>query len=505
MSLPYQTFVLSAPGKGGVNEKLAPHLIRDDQSVAPNDSILAEKNVHTDLNGAIVVRKGYEVYANLSTYFDDVAGIAQYKQFDGDEFEIACGVKSGTPKIVNFSSPSVPVDITNAMTFTEDKRFDFCQVADKLILTTEASDAPMVYVGGATVSLLGGTPPSGKYCEEFYNYAILANTFANQERVYWSGLFDPETWPATNFKRMEGAVTGIARKENSLIIFTRSSITVCQYTGDSLFPFSFDRLDTNIGCISNLSIQNIEGVLYWLSADGHIYKMEGLQPEIVTEIIPKTVSILIHSSLTKAVGINHRELRQYWCAVTKDATNNDFVIVIDYLNNEVRFFDNMEINYAANISDSSGKIKTYFGDRTGRVYLTNQGNIDYLQGTATDINAWRYTKQFNMGDPAHPKRFSMIGATINSSGDYVSTIQGFIDYGRTTTGQVEFSHNSGDSTWGTGIWGTFVWGRKDYLDRNEDISGTGKYIQFKISHTGRDEPVSYNELYCQYQTYARNC
>lgn len=511
MALPVQTFTLSAPGKGGVNEKFAPHLINDDQSAPPNASTLALKNVNTDETGDVMSRKGYTVYANLSTYLDDVAGFTQYRQFDNDEFEIAAGVKSGTPKIVNFSSPGALVDITNGMTFTEDKRFDFCTVADTLILTTEASDAPMKYTGGAGVSLLGGSPPSGKYCEEFFNYAILANTLANPERVYWSNVFAPETWTATDFKRLEAPCTGLIKKDSNLIIFTRNSITVAQYTGDSLLPFTFDRLETNIGCISNASIQNIEGVIYWLASDGHIYRMSGLQPERVTEAIPKTIATLIQGSLTKAVGINHKELRQYWCAVTKDDTNNDFVIVVDYLNNEIFFYDGMQINSAANISDSSGATRTFFGDRTGRIYLTNEGYVDYPAGSATDITWWRYSKQFSMNSSSNPKRFSRIGATINARGNYISTIQGFVDYGATTTDAVEFNH-SGDGEWGTGIYGLGFgsgndqpYGAKDSNLVFTDISGTGKYIQFKWSGVGQDEPVVYKEIFCKHQTYPRAC
>jgi len=48
MALPVQTFTLSAPGKGGVNEKFVPHLIKNDQSAPPNASTLALKNVNTD-------------------------------------------------------------------------------------------------------------------------------------------------------------------------------------------------------------------------------------------------------------------------------------------------------------------------------------------------------------------------------------------------------------------------------------------------------------------------
>lgn len=502
MGLALQQFILKAPGKGGVNEKVDPTSVRDDQSVPPDANTLALKNCHTDRLGRIVKRKGYTVYSDLDSYFDDVAGIYQYRQFDNDEFEIAAGSKSGTVKIINFSNPGTPVDITGALTFTADKSFDFATVADILIMTTEGSDAPIKYTGGATAVALGGSPPSGKYCEEFFNYAFLANTSANPERVYWSGVFSPESWTATDFKRMEAPVTGIIRKDSYLLIFTRSSITVTQYTGDSLNPFNFDRLDTNIGCISNRSLVNIEGVVYWMAADGHIYRMSGLSPERVTEAIPLTISNLVHGTLTKAVGIDHKQLRQYWCAVTKEDTQNDFVIVIDYLNNEVFFYDNIHINSAANIADSSGQIQTFFGDREGQIYITNNGNIDYIGGVASDIDFYRYTKPFDMGNLSLDKRLRKIGVSTNAQGDYLSNIDISTNYGEESE-IVDVTHNSGDYLWNGTTWNGAVWGKKDRIFQFDDLCSTGKTFQLKFSNSGQDEPVELSDLVVTFQTYQR--
>lgn len=502
MSLGLQSFILKSPGKGGVNEKVDAESVRDDQSTPPDASTLALKNCHTDMLGRIVKRKGYTTYCNLTSVFDVVSGIVQYKKFDNSEFEIAVGYDGATPRIYDISSPSSPSSIIGAVTFTVDKAIDFCTVADTLVITTEASDAPIKYTGGASCSALGGSPPSGKYCEEFFNYLFLANTLSNPERVYWSGVFAPESHTATDFKRMEAPVTGIVRQDNKLIIFTKYSMTVAQYTGDSLNPFTFDRLDTNIGCLSNQSIQNIEGTIYWMAADGHIYRMEGLQPERVTEAIPTTISNLVHGSLTKAVGIDHKELRQYWCAVSKDSTQNDFVIVIDYLNNEVFFNDGIAINCAANMSDSSGQLRTYFGDRNGYVYLTNNGNTDYPANVATDISYWRYTKPFDMGAPNLDKRFTKIGIANNAQGAYYSSIDAIVDFGRSTE-QLEYSHDGGDYLWGTMVWGAFTWGNKSRITQKEDMAGTGKYLQLKFYHTGQEKPVDISDLAIEFRKYPR--
>jgi hypothetical protein len=501
---PMQEVYFQDIGGGGANEKLAPHLVKDNQSAPPDESTLPLKNVHTDTIGAIVKRKGYTVYGGVYTDVLAVTGLFQYRTFDGTEYELLTGSSGATKKIYDISSPASPVDITGAVTITADSPFDFALVADTLLMTTEARNPPMKRVAGGTVVALGGSPPAGKYVDEFFNYAFISNTASNPERAYWSGLFDVETWTATNFKRMEGPITGQTKLDSNFIFFTANSMTVAQYTGDSLNPFNFQRLESNIGCVSNRSIVNIDGTLYWMGSDSHIYRMSGnLQPQRATEAIPKTIASLLSSSLTKSCAVEHRELRQYWIAVTKTLTTNDFVIAIDYLNNEIFFYDGMAINSMTNISDSSGRIRTYFGDRTGRVYLTNEGNIDYPAGIATSIEFWRYSKQFNLGSPGRVKRFRKLTANVNTQGNYLSSVESIIDYGATSSEISEFSHSSGDALWGTMIWGAFTWGKKDGFPQSKDLAGTGKYVQLHFFGDAQNQPVTYYEVGLKYQTLNR--
>jgi hypothetical protein len=100
-----------------------------------------------------------------------------------------------------FSNISVPVDITGAASITSDSPWSFAIVADKLIMANEARDGMFLWSGSSTISEITGspTPPAGKYVIEYENYCFKANTSSNPERVYWSALFDPETWTANRF------------------------------------------------------------------------------------------------------------------------------------------------------------------------------------------------------------------------------------------------------------------------------------------------------------------
>lgn len=502
MIQPIKTFVLESPGAGGANERVAGNLIDDNQSARPNSTILPLLNVNTNEVGEIVQRNGYTVYAGALTTTTYITGMFQYRQYDGDEFELVCGDNGSTKHIWDISTPGSPSDIIGASTFTTDTLFSFAVVADRLIMTTDNNDTPLTWTGTGNVSSLAGSPPAGKYCAEFNNYAFLANTVANPERVYWSNLYDPITWTATDFFRMNDAITGLGRSQDNLFIFTRRGVALSKYTGDSLTPFTFDILDTNIGTLSPHSIINAVGTLFWVGNDNHVYKMNGYIPERVTDIIPITISEMNSSAIRRCVAIEHRELRQLWFFYPKDAgTTNNFVVAYDYINNEIFFYDNIDANYAANFQASTGALQTFFGDRTGRVYLTNTGNTDYLAGSSTAINAFKYSKMFNLGNPGIAKRMRAIRATINAQGSGLSTIELSGDFGAAGGEVLSIDHDSDSTTIGDFIIGTSYLGGTEFKRADNDCATTSRYFQLKVVHEQNSIPFRMRDMTMFFQEY----
>jgi len=517
--IPVQQLKLTNLG-GGANEKIAGHLIAENQSARFDAATYPLMNVHTNVSGSILNRNGYSVFtgpltidASPDVTLTEIRGLYEYVKFSGVKHSLAIGSNGTTRRIVDISTPAIPVDITGSVTFTEDTFFDFAVCADKLIVTTEAQDKPFTWSGTGNceeiVETIAGSPdtyaypPRGKYCEEFFNYAFIANTAANPERVYWSGLFDPESWTLTDFKRLSDGCTGMARRGDHLFLFTRNSITLCQYTGDSVNPFQFDVLDSGIGCVSNRTIKNIEGVLFWLAGDGHIYRMAGFKPERLTEAIPQTLASLNIDGFDIACAEDHKELRQYWCAVTKSgSTVNDFVIAYDYFNNEIFLYQGMNILCLANFADSQGAVKTYFGDNTGRIMLTNSGNADYLAGTKTAIEWWKFTKHFDMGNPATTKRIRRLKVTANNAGNYTSQCAVLGDFGTTGGISVTVTHNGGGDLLGsTWVLGTSRLGRVSGITSRQDLGFNAKYIQLKFSGNAFDQPVEIKDAELMFQDY----
>lgn len=495
-------FPLLSPGGGGANEKVAGHLIDDNQSARPDSSTLPLLNVHTNEVGAIVQRLGYSVYSGALTTGTYITGLFQYNKFNGNQYELACCDNASVKHIYDISTPGSPTDIIGAATITSDSLYSFTRVADTLIMTTDARDTVLKWTGSGNVASLGGSPIASKYCAEFNNYAFLANTAANPERAYWSGLYTPESWTATDFYRMNGAITGMGVSQDNLFLFTINGIVVVKYTGDSLTPFTFDPIDTTVGCAAGHSVLNALGTIYWVGNDRHIYRMNGYKPERVSEIIPLAISEMNAGSINRAVAVEHKELNQLWFIYPRDsATTNNFVVAYDYLNNQFFFFDNMEANCAANFQDSSGEVSTYFGDRTARVYLTNTGNTDYLQGVSTAIDAFKYTKMFNFGAPNRAKRIRKVRATVNNQSSGTSTITMIGDFGLSSGEVLTLNHNAGSSTIGAFIVGTTALGGVQDVKTSNDTAATGRYIQLKIAHEQNSIPFEMRDLVLMLQTY----
>lgn len=511
MPLPIQNFVLINPGGGGANEKLKGDGVRDNQSAPPSSGILPLKNCHTNTIGSIVKRSGYTQYAGAlgtagspSTTMEEITGLIQYQQYGGNQYEIATGSSGGTIGLFDISTPASPVDITGSVSITDDTRMSFAFLNDLLLMTTDDRDGLFKWNGSGDFTAITGSPapPSGKYLMEFENYAFIANTSTAQNFVYFSALADPESWLAVDRIRLNDTCTGLGKSGNDLFAFTEKSITLIRFTGDAIAPFNSEQLDTRIGTKSPHSIINVEGTLYWLGNDGHGYRMNGLTPQRITEVVPTTIGRVNKAVLSKCVAINHVELRQVWFAVCLDsATENDFVIAFDYLNDEIFFYDGMNINSLANLVDSTGSIKTYFGDRNGRVYLTNTGNSDYPSNVETAISMIRYTKQFHFDSPNLQKRIRTVEATVNNQGSAITTITTEGDFGSTAGETVSVDHDAGDTTIGDFIIGTDTLGAIDDQASTTDVCTSAKYVQLKIENAQSGVPVEIRDIAMRFQTY----
>lgn len=502
---PIQKFVIRNFGGGGANEKLKPDSVQDNQAAPPQNDEFPLLNVHTDTVGRVVVRKGYAVYGGPYTSATTGLGLYQYRDNVGGKYDIFIGSAGATAKVYDISSPLVPVDVTGTASISDGALCDFATVAGKLIITTESRDTPVKKEGSANCATLGGTPPGGKYCAEFENYAFIANTSANPERVYWSALFDPESWTATDFKRLNGPVMGMVKRDNVLFIFTKYGCTVARATGDPVIPFTFEPLEGGIGLASNRSLCSYLGVIYWVAPDGYIYRMSSFTPEKITLALPYTIARINKGALGDVVADAHPELNQIWFAVPIDGSSvPNYIIAYDLTVNELFIYDNFDVKCLTTMTDTSGNLLTFFADTHGYVYRTNSGYTDYPQNVSEPVVYHRYTKIWDLNSPHEIKRIRWIGMTTNNVGNFSSYVQIIGDYGATGGATITLTHDGGEHTLGVNwVLGTDELGKKDYLPQSSDTCTTLKVIQLKLYGEASEERI-FDNLTIAFQPLNRN-
>lgn len=115
-------------------------------------------------------------------------------------------------------------------------------------------------------------PPKGKYISQWNGQLCLAGSFESPTSFYFSDIDGPEYFPNnTNQLFIEpgngDVITGIAPNNEVFTIHGETSFTVI--AGDiSTGQIRVETIARDVGCVAHATIQDIDGVLCWLSAQG---------------------------------------------------------------------------------------------------------------------------------------------------------------------------------------------------------------------------------------------
>jgi len=85
-------------------------------------------------------------------------------------------------------------------------------------------------------------------------------------KLYFSDVGNMNAWSPYNFIDFPDILTGIGATPNGLLVFTKYKTYIV--TGNSPETLNKFLLDATQGCISNTSIQSINGICLWASTDG---------------------------------------------------------------------------------------------------------------------------------------------------------------------------------------------------------------------------------------------
>lgn len=362
-----------------------------------------------------------------------------------------------------------------------------------LVKTGGTGDANITF----TQFAINANISTAKYVEAYNNYLFLANVTVSSvyypTRIYWSNLQDPTTWLTTSFIEVNindgQQITGMKVLGNNLIIFKTRSIYVVSFTGDPDIPFilqSGGKANSDVGCVSNFSIQEITNGLMFLSFDG-LYYFDGFNSEKVSDRINPTILGLNSTRLTQARSMVQRNKHRYIMSIpSSSSSTNDTVITWDWYLNAFSVYAGVAASSMCATYTSGFQESIYFGDYSGFYYKMDNGSDDFPLNVRTAINSYYYTNWKAFSDIMDEKAIPHIVLYFQLS-SAVLTFSYSYDFSTSDTYSLTTSTATSTDVYGTGLYGTAIYGGTGGGQTRLDLDGRGRVIRFKFSNSNLGE------------------
>lgn len=299
----------------------------------------------------------------------------------------------------------------------------------QILVFTNSVDVLYKWTGSGNTAALGGTPPKGKFVQEYQTYLVVANITGGVDvdnRVQWSDTASPETWTGGNSGAKDlvedgGDITGMGLFGNYLCIHKLSSIYL-GYLVSTSAVFRFERKATGAGTCANNTIVNLPtGEQIFLATDG-LRIFNGITASVIDSPVNDEIRDGLNAAYRhKSWAVLVKELDEVWIGLpigsqTAGETIYKFNYVkrvcykdsrslscIAWRSSQINFvtWDNAvgtwdeQTNLWDDTSLSSGTSLIFIGE-TG-------GNTTYVNSLASDdngtaINAFWETKDFESPD-----------------------------------------------------------------------------------------------------------
>jgi len=189
-------------------------------------------------------------------------------------------------------------------------------------------------------------------------------------------------------------IVGAVQTRSEILVFTDTDVYSMRYIGGN-DVFQFTPLGTNVSAISQNSIIDINGIVYWVGYDS-IYMYDGVVKEL-----PMSLSRYLFDQDGDG-RINQAQKEKTFVAVNKEF-NEIFIFYPRYDSNEVSHY--VKYNYAEGVSDYGTYNRTAWIDRGvfNRPYATTSAGKLFIQEEGKDADgapllAYIRSSYFDIGD-----------------------------------------------------------------------------------------------------------
>lgn len=450
------------------------------------------QNINILPSGGFEKRRGNSAFnASAMNGGAAVQGLGYYKTAAGVEYMMAI---AGAKVFKADNLDGTMDDVTGAVTITagKDNIWTYATMNDLAIFVGGAPDAPIKWNATGNFAALGGSPPSG-------TFGIVGNNrffIGSGSTIYWSILGNPDDWSGTgsgstvaNGSDGDTLVGAALNGYDHMLLFKQNSVYDLSIRTS---PFPIFPLFPRVGAISKRGILNIDGIVYFVTAEPRLKATDGTNVIDFPDTLDTTWDSLNIGRLPYLHMQYNRRLHQIWiyCSSTS-ATTNDIAIVWDiarkcWLKNPTGF----GMNSSALIANRL----TYAGAYDGKIYkLDAESTYNDASETTPTINAYWRSGWMDFGDSLLRKSPSYIEAvfTNQTSGNF-EVGMGFnfqMDRVLNTITMVAVG-----GTWDSGVWDTALWGGQTDSSSLFHLNGSGKFLQFLIRNKNASERLLINGI-----------
>lgn len=233
------------------------------------------------------------------------------------------------------------------------------------------------------------------------------------QKVYYSNLNQPEAFDPNNFfttNTDDGKpLTSLHSAHEVLIIFKRDSMWALY--GEDPTNWIVRLVTPDVGCLSQASIQTIEGVTYWWSEQGQMgwngsgapvpVARDRLRPDISPTALsfPALDPTPAQNFIGPVSAVDPIGQRVIWAVPTINSARNNLIFSLQYSLNswETNGWTSLDAASLASIEDSNSIPQIYLGTYGGQIFVLNQSalNDGVLSGTTTGTISSSTTSTLN--------------------------------------------------------------------------------------------------------------
>lgn len=383
-------------------------------------------------------------------------------------------------------------------------------------LTTINDNTTTTYEDNIADGSLGVTAPTDKGIPPKYNTMvyhrdrIFCNDPDNPNYVWYSGLQEPYTYSASDFRtfgdKSLNIVRALAVNGENIAIFGDNSIELIYMPSSDDTTWLNIKVESGFGCKSPFGIvQYKNGLLFpaiqnnkfvgfahlvgnAISPSASFLTVNTAGSETVSDKIEPDMFTIKDSDVGEISGYVFKNKAYFAVPYDTTATENDRVYVFDFtisnLSKKVPFSWSLWTGiYPAQFVDHNGSL--YFGDGRANGFIMKQ-SIGTYADDSTAINSYLWTKEFggNIGEFNYFKDFRYANLLIDLSGNYFMDVVSRVDSDTGAGNTQTINLDPGGSLWGSMVWGTDEWGGGSSQSEVRLDLGTlsGKRIQFKFSN-----------------------